>query len=92
MSFLDRREFVKAGLAASAAATFSLSRARATGPNDEINLGFISCGGRAGGPSGTCPLDAAPGSVLSPGSSRIFHLHAHHPRHLAPGNMNFPNP
>jgi len=53
MSFLDRREFVKAGLATSAAATFSLSRAQATGPNDEINLGFISCGGQAGGLMGS---------------------------------------
>ncbi|MEM0924848.1 MAG: Gfo/Idh/MocA family oxidoreductase [Planctomycetota bacterium] len=49
MNKLNRRQF--SGLATTAAVTSSLSARslRAANANDEINLGFISCGGRAGG-------------------------------------------
>lgn len=52
MTRLSRRQFVGSTAAASALAlTTSVSprQIRAANANDEINLGFISCGGRAGG-------------------------------------------
>ena len=49
MNKLNRREF--SGLATTFAVTSALSArgVRAANANTEINLGFISCGGRAGG-------------------------------------------
>ena len=41
-----RREFVRRGLAAGAALAWSAPVLRAASPNDTMNLGFISCGGR----------------------------------------------
>ncbi len=49
MRHLTRRDFVRTGLAAGAAVTFPTRSLPAASANDEINLGFISCGGRAGG-------------------------------------------
>jgi len=53
MRQLTRRDFVRTGLAAGAAFTFPTRSAFAAGANEEINLGFISCGGRGGGLMGT---------------------------------------
>ena len=48
MPHYTRRQFVRRGLAAGAAVAWSAPLLRAASPNDTINLGFISCGGRAG--------------------------------------------
>ena len=48
MRHYTRREFVRRGLATGAALAWSAPLLRAASPNDTINLGFISCGGRAG--------------------------------------------
>lgn len=47
MSNVSRREFMASAAVASAAMTFP-SAAKATMAADDVNLGFISCGGRAG--------------------------------------------
>lgn len=47
MSPLTRRHFLQSGLTASAALTLPNRSARALAAIDEVNLGFISCGGRA---------------------------------------------
>ena len=47
MPYINRRQFVAAGLVAGATATLPKARAWGALANDEINLGFISCGGRA---------------------------------------------
>ena len=49
MSRLNRRKFVATSTAAVSSAAITSRRASAALANDEINLGFISCGGRAGG-------------------------------------------
>lgn len=46
MSRWNRREFVRAGLAASAAMALPHISRGAASPNEAVNLGFISCGGR----------------------------------------------
>jgi len=51
MGLLNRREFTAAGLAAGAVAT--LPGRIAFAANEEINVGFISCGSRAGGLMGS---------------------------------------
>ncbi len=48
MSNLSRRDFVRTGLAASAALALPARSMFAANANDEVNVGFISCGGRAG--------------------------------------------
>ena len=48
MSRLNRRHFLSASLAAGLTTSLSARTLRAANANDEINLGFISCGGRAG--------------------------------------------
>lgn len=48
MRHCTRREFMGRGLAAGAALAWSAPLLRAAEPNDMINLGFISCGGRGG--------------------------------------------
>jgi predicted dehydrogenase len=48
MSKLSRRDFVQTGLAASAALALPARSVFAANANDEVNVGFISCGGRAG--------------------------------------------
>ncbi len=48
MSRTNRRTFLQGTLAAGAAAALPLSRVRAESAAEEIGLGFISCGGRAG--------------------------------------------
>ncbi len=47
MRHLNRRDFIRSGLAAGAAFTLPTTSLRARSANDTINLGFISCGGRA---------------------------------------------
>ena len=49
MTHVTRRDFLRSGLAASAALALPTSSLSAAGANDTIRLGFISCGGRAGG-------------------------------------------
>ena len=53
MNRITRRQFVRSATAATTAAALTTSLTapslRAANANDEINLGFISCGGRAGG-------------------------------------------
>ena len=48
MRSLNRREFVGAGLAIGTAATLPGRSLFAANANEEISLGFISCGSRAG--------------------------------------------
>jgi predicted dehydrogenase len=48
MRHLTRRDFVRTGLAAGAAAALPHRLLLASSANEELNLGFISCGGRAG--------------------------------------------
>ena len=48
MSHLNRRDFLSASLAVGLTTSLSARTLRAANANDEINLGFISCGGRAG--------------------------------------------
>ncbi len=48
MRHLSRRDFVKSGLAVGAALTLPVTSSFARSANETINLGFISCGGRAG--------------------------------------------
>jgi hypothetical protein len=48
MRHLNRREFVGAGLAIGTVATLPGDSLFARSANEEISLGFISCGGRAG--------------------------------------------
>ncbi|MCH5376433.1 MAG: Gfo/Idh/MocA family oxidoreductase, partial [Planctomycetes bacterium] len=48
MRHVSRRDFVRAGLAAGTTLAWGAPLLRAASPNDTINLGFISCGGRAG--------------------------------------------
>jgi hypothetical protein len=48
MSHLNRRDFLSASLAAGLTTSLSARTLRAANANDEINLGFISCGGRGG--------------------------------------------
>ena len=49
MGRLNRRDFVRTGLAAAASAAVCPHSLAAPSANDQINMGFISCGGRAGG-------------------------------------------
>jgi predicted dehydrogenase len=49
MRSLTRRDFIRSGLAAGAVLTLPARSLRAAGANEEINLGFISCGGRGSG-------------------------------------------
>lgn len=49
MRRLNRRDFVRTGIATVASATVCSRGLAAAGANDQINIGFISCGGRAGG-------------------------------------------
>ena len=49
MRRLNRREFVSTGLAVGAAATLPGRSLFAANANEEVSVGFISCGGRAGG-------------------------------------------
>lgn len=49
MPHLTRRDFIRTGLAAGAVCTFPTRSLFAASANDEINVGFISCGGRGGG-------------------------------------------
>jgi len=53
MRHLTRRDFIRTGLAASAAFSLPARSLPAASANEEINLGFISCGGRGGGLMGT---------------------------------------
>tara|TARA_R110002073_G_scaffold1987_4_gene13957 strand:+ start:8143 stop:9582 length:1440 start_codon:yes stop_codon:yes gene_type:complete len=46
---LNRRQTLIAGLAAGVTTAIAPQTLRAANANDEINVGFISCGGRAGG-------------------------------------------
>jgi predicted dehydrogenase len=48
MAQFTRRSFLHSGLAAGAFVAASSQRSFAASANEEINLGFISCGGRAG--------------------------------------------
>lgn len=48
MTQLTRRNMLKAGALATAAWTFPAARSFAGSANEEISVGFISCGGRAG--------------------------------------------
>ena len=48
MNPLNRRNFLSASVAAGLTTSLSASTLRAANANDEINLGFVSCGGRAG--------------------------------------------
>jgi predicted dehydrogenase len=49
MHRISRREFVRTGVVATASATVARRAVFAASANEVINLGFISCGGRAGG-------------------------------------------
>ena len=48
MSHLNRRDFLSASVAVGLTTSLSARTLRAANANDEINLGFISCGGRGG--------------------------------------------
>ena len=48
MPQLTRRQVLASGIAAGLTTSLSARTVRAANANDEINLGFISCGGRAG--------------------------------------------
>lgn len=48
MSDFNRRDFLAASLAAGLTTSLSARTLRAANANSEVNLGFISCGGRAG--------------------------------------------
>ena len=48
MSQLTRRQVLASGIAAGLTTSLAGRTLRAANANDEINLGFISCGGRAG--------------------------------------------
>lgn len=48
MNRLNRRHFLSVAAAAGVTTSLSARTLRAANANDEINLGFISCGGRAG--------------------------------------------
>ncbi len=45
---LNRRNFLSTTLAAGVTTSLAARPLRAANANDEINLGFVSCGGRAG--------------------------------------------
>lgn len=49
MHRISRRDFVRTGVVAAASATVSRRVSFAASANERINVGFISCGGRAGG-------------------------------------------
>ncbi len=49
---LNRRDVLRYGLLGGTAAVWPVSMAKAAGANDEIRVGFISCGSRAGGHMG----------------------------------------
>ncbi|QDT09071.1 Gfo/Idh/MocA family protein [Planctomycetes bacterium K23_9] len=49
MTKLNRRQILSAGVAAGVMTSLPAKPLRAANPNGEINLGFISCGGRANG-------------------------------------------
>ena len=48
MSNFSRRDFLSASVAAGLTTSLGARPVRAANANDEINLGFVSCGGRAG--------------------------------------------
>ena len=48
MNRLNRRKFLSTTVAAGVTTSLSACTVRAANANDEINLGFVSCGGRAG--------------------------------------------
>lgn len=48
MPHVNRRDFLSASLAIGLTSSLSPKTLRAANANDEINIGFISCGGRAG--------------------------------------------
>jgi predicted dehydrogenase len=83
MSLLNRRHFLGTSVAAAGAA-YSLwpaQPARAAA-NDEVHLGFISCGGRSGELSGA--FEKVPGVVIAglcdPDSSRVESAHSRYPK------------
>ena len=49
MRSLTRRDFVRRGLAAGAALALPARSVSAAGANEEVRLGFVSCGGRGSG-------------------------------------------
>lgn len=48
MNQLNRRQFLSTSIAAGVATSVAATSLRAANANDEINVGFVSCGGRAG--------------------------------------------
>ena len=48
MNRLNRRNFIRSGLAAGAALALPAHRLTAASPNEAVNIGFISCGSRSG--------------------------------------------
>ena len=48
MSLLTRRQVIVSGIAAGLSTSLPVRALRAANANDDVNLGFISCGGRAG--------------------------------------------
>jgi predicted dehydrogenase len=63
MRHVNRRDFVRTGLAASAAFAWGAPLLGADSPNEAIRLGFISCGGRARDLMGT--FSKLPGVVIA---------------------------
>ena len=47
MTVFNRRNFMAGTLATGLTSSIAAKRLRAANANDEVNLGFISCGGRA---------------------------------------------
>ena len=48
MPVFNRRNFIGGTLATSLTTSLTADKLRAANANDEVNLGFVSCGGRAG--------------------------------------------
>ena len=82
MHRVTRRSFLHTGLAAGASCTFPLRSLFAANANEEINLGFISCGGRAGGLMGSfSKIDGVRiAGLCDPDSSRVAKAKQKYPK------------
>jgi hypothetical protein len=82
MRHLSRREFIGAGLAVGAAAALPAHSLFAANANEEIGLGFISCGGRAG--QLMKPFNAIPGvniaGLCDPDEGRLASAKKRYPK------------
>ncbi len=89
MARSTRREFLRRGLAAGAAVSLPAGRLLAAEPNEAIRLGFISCGGRAGGLMGA--FNDIPGvsivGLCDPDSKRLADAKKKFPKAKGTGDL-----